>query len=306
MSNTLTIRSHINSVERTSKVTHALEMVAASRIRKTRALMRTSHPYVLNMRRLIAHVAQAHTDYHHPALVDRPVRRACYLVVASDHGLCGSLNVNLFHRVLTEVQRWQQSGVGIEIIAVGLKAEQFFRRVDIELAGSTTHLGDWPKLSQLLGVIKIARDGFLQGRVDRIHLAYNQFVNTLTQRPVIDVLIPLADAAQQIEHTPGDESHPRPETTLIRREASWDYLYEPDAGTVIGELLHRYVEAMVYQAVLENAASEQAARKLAMKAASDHADEAVHSLTLAYHRARQAAITEEIAEIVNGATAISG
>lgn len=306
MTSTREIRSKIRNVENTRQVTRALQMVAASRIRKAQALMDTSRPYALHMRRVVAHIAQANTDYRHPALKDRPVRRVCYMVVSSDRGLCGGLNANLFRDVLQDIHGWQRNGAGIVLVAIGQQAAQFFRRVEMDVVGTVTHLGDHPRMEDLVGVMKIARDAFMRGEVDRICLCYNQFISPMRQRALIDTLIPLAAAARQIEQTQGDDLHPQPGTARIERTTAWDYLYEPEAEPVIRHVLHRYFEAMVYHATLENLASEHAARMIAMKAASDHATRTIGKLTLTYHKVRQAAITREISEIASGAEAVDG
>ncbi|MDE2272086.1 MAG: F0F1 ATP synthase subunit gamma [Xanthomonadaceae bacterium] len=301
------IRGKIKSVANTRKVTSALQMVSASKIRKAQDLMHTSRPYTLHMRNVVAHIAQASPDYQHPALRAREVKRVCYLVVSTDRGLCGGLNANLFRKVLADIHRWQQKGVGVELIAIGQKAASFFRRVKVDMVGTVTHLGDHPRLENLIGVMKIADDAFMAGRIDRIYLCYNQFVNTMTQRATIDALIPLPAVAEEINGAAtGDELHPAAGDARVERATTWDYLYEPDAEPVIRHVLNRYFEAMVYHATLENLASEHAARMVAMKAASDNATKAIDTLTLIYNKARQAAITQEISEIVGGAAAVGG
>ena len=301
------IRTKIKSVANTRKVTSALQMVSASKIRKAQDLMRTSRPYALHMRNVVAHIAQATPDYRHPALREREIKRVCYLIVSTDRGLCGGLNANLFRKVLADIHGWQQKGVGVEVIAIGQKAAQFFRHVKVDMVGTVTHLGDHPRLEKLVGVMKIADDSFMQGKIDRIYLCYNQFVNTMTQRATVDALIPLPAMAEEITADgAGDELHPASGDATVERATSWDYLYEPDAETVIRHLLNRYFEAMVYHATLENLASEHAARMVAMKAASDNATKAINTLTLIYNKARQAAITQEISEIVGGAAAVGG
>jgi F-type H+-transporting ATPase subunit gamma len=300
------IRTKIKSVANTRKVTSALQMVSASKIRKAQELMRTSRPYTKHMRRVVAHIAQASPDYQHPALREREVKHVCYLIVSTDRGLCGGLNANLFRKVLADIHAWQQKGVGVEIIAIGQKAAQFFRHVKVDMVGSVAHLGDHPRLEKLIGVMKIADDGFMQGKIDRIYLCYNQFVNTMTQRASVDVLLPLPAVAEEIKEAEGDELHPDANIANIKRATSWDYLYEPEAEPVIRHVLNRYFEAMVYHATLENLASEHAARMVAMKAASDNATKAINTLTLIYNKARQAAITQEISEIVGGAAAVGG
>lgn len=300
------IRTKIKSVANTRKVTSALQMVSASKIRRAQELMRTSRPYARHMRRVVAHIAQATPDYQHPALKEREIKRVCYLIVSTDRGLCGGLNSNLFRKVLAGIHGWQQKGVGVEVIAIGQKAAQFFRRVKVDMVGTVTHLGDHPRLEKLVGVMKIADDAFMQGKIDRIYLCYNQFVNTMTQRATVDALIPLPAVAEEIEGATGDELHPASEDARVERATSWDYLYELEAEPVIRHVLNRYFEAMVYHATLENLASEHAARMVAMKAASDNATKAIGTLTLVYNKARQAAITQEISEIVGGAAAVGG
>lgn len=300
------IRTKIKSVANTRKVTGALQMVSASKIRRAQDLMRTSRPYARHMRRVVAHIAQATPDYQHPALKEREVKRVCYMVVSTDRGLCGGLNANLFRKVLADIHGWQQKGVGVEIIAIGQKAAQFFRRVKVDLVGTVTHLGDHPRMEKLVGVMKIADDDFMQGKIDRVYLCCNQFVNTMTQRATVEVLLPLPAVAAELVAADDDELHPSPEIAKIERATSWDYLYEPEAEPVIRHVLNRYFEAMVYHATLENLASEHAARMVAMKAASDNATKAIGTLTLIYNKARQAAITQEISEIVGGAAAVGG
>jgi F-type H+-transporting ATPase subunit gamma len=281
-------------------------MVSQSKIRRARDLMRTSRPYALHMRNVVAHIAQASPDYQHPALREREIKRVCYLVVSTDRGLCGGLNVNLFRKVLADIRGWQQKGVGVEVVAIGQKAAQFFRRIKVDLVGTVTHLGDHPRLEKLIGVMKIADDGFMQGKIDRIYLCYNQFISNMAQRPTVDALIPLPAVAEEINGAAGDELHPASGDARVERATSWDYLYEPEAEPVIRHVLNRYFEAMVYHATLENLASEHAARMVAMKAASDNATKAIGTLTLIYNKARQASITQEISEIVGGAAAVGG
>lgn len=298
------IRSKIKSVANTRKVTRALEMVSASKIRRAQELMRASRPYAKQMRKVIAHIAQATTDYRHPALREREVKRVGYMIVSTDRGLCGGLNANLFRKLLAEIREWEAKGVEVDVIAIGQKAAQFFRRVKVNMVGSVTHLSDRPKIEKLVGVIKLMDDAYMQGRIDLLCLCFNDFVNTMTQRPRVEVLVPLPTAARQIAETPTDAETPSAKSAVVEREHDWDYIYEPDAETVIRPLLGRYVESLVYHAVLENLASEHAARMVAMKAASDNATKAIDTLTLIYNKARQAAITQEISEIVGGAAAV--
>jgi len=262
-------------------------MVSASKIRKAQDLMKASRPYARLMRQVIGHIAKANTEYKHPFLVARSeIKRVGYIVVSTDRGLCGGLNSNLFRRLLAEIREWNDKGVEVDVVAIGSKANAFFKRLKVNLVGSATHLGEKPQIAQLIGVIKVMLDAYTDGRVDQLKLAYNDFVNTMTQRATIDALLPL----------PPDES--------LATAHDWDYLYEPDAETVLEHVLTRYVESLVYQATLENLASEHAARMVAMKAASDNATKAIDTLTLIYNKARQAAITQEISEIVGGAAAV--
>lgn len=281
------IRTKIKSVANTRKVTRALEMVSASKIRKAQELMRASRPYARLMRQAIGHIARADTEYEHPFLKARnDVRRVGYLVVSTDRGLCGGLNSNLFRTLLSDIGAWQAKGVEVDVICIGQKATQFFRRLDVNMVASVTHLGEKPQIAQLIGVIKVMLDAYTEGRIDRLMLSYNDFINTMSQKPVVDALLPL------------------PPTEEAPSAYNWDYIYEPDPATVLDHVLTRYIESLVYQAVLENLASEHAARMVAMKSASDNATKAIDSLTLVYNKARQAAITQEISEIVGGAAAV--
>ena len=281
------IKTKIKSVQNTRKVTRALEMVSASKIRKAQDRMKASRPYARAMKQVIGHLAQANSEYRHPFLVERnEVKRVGYIIISSDRGLAGGLNNNLFRKVLGDVRQWQDKGAGIDVVTIGQKASTFFRRLKVDMLASVTHLGDVPRLDQLIGVIKVMLDAYASGKVDRVYLVYNDFVNTMTQRAAFDQLLPLA-AANHLEN-----------------KHDWDYLYEPDAQTVLEHVLTRYIESLVYQAVLENVASEHAARMVAMKAASDNATKLIDTLNLVYNKARQAAITQEISEIVGGAAAV--
>ena len=281
------IRTKIKSVANTRKVTRALEMVSASKIRKAQDLMRASRPYARAMRQVIGHIAHATAEYKHPFMVTREnVKRVGYVVISTDRGLCGGLNANLFRRLLADIRDWQGKGVEVDVVTIGSKASAFFKRLKVNMVGSVTHLGERPQIAQLIGVIKVMLDAYSAGRIDRLNLAYNDFVNTMTQKPTVDQLLPLPPSQQVVT------AH------------NWDYLYEPDPETVMEHVLTRYVESLVYQAALENLASEHAARMVAMKSASDNATKAIDSLTLVYNKARQAAITQEISEIVGGAAAV--
>lgn len=281
------IKTKIKSVQNTRKVTRALEMVSASKIRKAQDRMKASRPYARAMRQVIGHLAQANSEYQHPYLVERAeTRRVGYIIVSSDRGLAGGLNNNLFRKVLGEIRTWQDQGVGVDVVTIGQKASVFFRRIKVDMLASVTHIGDQPRLEQLVGVIKVMLDAYSAGKLDRVFLSYNDFVNTMTQRAAFDQLLPL------------------PEDDAPVSSHDWDYLYEPDAETVLGDVLTRYIESLVYQSVLENVASEHAARMVAMKAASDNATKLIGTLNLVYNKARQAAITQEISEIVGGAAAV--
>ena len=281
------IKTKIKSVQNTRKVTRALEMVSASKIRKAQERMKTSRPYARAMKQVIGHLAQAHTDYQHPFMVERPeIKRVGYIIISSDRGLAGGLNNNLFRKTLGEARQWQDKGAEIDVVTIGQKASVFFRRIKVNMVGSVSHLGDSPKLDQLIGVIKVMLDAYTEGKLDRVYVVYNDFVNTMTQRAAFDQLLPLPAAEAQVSRH------------------DWDYLYEPDAQTVLDHVITRYIESLVYQAVLENVASEHAARMVAMKAASDNANKLIGDLQLVYNKARQAAITQEISEIVGGAAAV--
>lgn len=281
------IKSKIKSVQNTRKVTRALEMVSASKIRKAQDRMKASRPYARLMKQVIGHIARANTDYVHPYMAARnTVKRVGYIVVSTDRGLCGGLNSNLFRKLLGEIREHQQQGVEVDVVAIGQKANAFFRRLKVNMVASVTHLGEKPQVEQLIGIIKVMLDAYEAGTVDRVKLAYNDFINTMTQRPTVDQLLPLPPAEEMAQNH------------------DWDYIYEPDAPSVLNDVLTRYVESLVYQAVLENLASEHAARMVAMKSASDNASKLIDTLNLIYNKARQAAITQEISEIVGGAAAV--
>ena len=281
------IKTKIKSVQNTRKVTRALEMVSASKIRKAQDRMKASRPYARAMKQLIGHLAQANSEFQHPYLIERPApKRVGYIIVSSDRGLAGGLNNNLFRKLLVEMRQWQEKGVEVDVVTIGQKATVFFRRIKVDMLASVTHIGDTPEVEQLIGIIKVMLDGYSDGRLDRVFLAYNHFVNTMTQKGSFDQLLPL----------------PAAETKVVKHD--WDYIYEPDAESVLEHVLTRYVESLVYQAVMENVASEHAARMVAMKAASDNATKLIDTLNLVYNKARQAAITQEISEIVGGAAAV--
>ena len=281
------IKTKIKSVQNTRKVTRALEMVSASKIRKAQDRMKASRPYARLMKQVIGHIAKANSEYVHPFLVERnEVKRVGYLIVSTDRGLCGGLNSQLFRRILADMREWQGKGVEIDVVCIGQKATAFFRRLKVNMTGSVTHLGEKPQIEQLIGVIKVMLDAYAGGNLDRVFLCYNDFINTMSQKSTQDQLLPL----------PASES--------LETRHDWDYIYEPGAEVVLDDVLKRYVESLVYQAVLENLASEHAARMVAMKSASDNATKLIGTLNLIYNKARQAAITQEISEIVGGAAAV--
>ena len=283
------IRTKIKSVQNTRKITKAMEMVAASKMRKAQERMRAARPYSEKIRRLAANLSQASvTEYRHPFLVKTASnKRVGLIIVTTDKGLCGGLNTNILRQALTSIRQWEQDGASeIRVTCIGNKGLGFMQRLGAKVVSHATHLGDTPHLEKLIGPIKVMVDAFQNGELDAIHLAYTQFVNTMRQEPVMEQLLPLS----------GEQ--------LRTSEHGWDYIYEPDASAVIDELLVRYVEALVYQSVAENMASEQSARMVAMKAASDNAGNVINELQLVYNKTRQAAITKEISEIVGGAAAV--
>ncbi len=285
------IRGKIKSVENTKKITKAMEMVAASKMRKAQERMRAARPYAEKIRNVAAHMALANPEYKHPFMVARDIKRAGLIVVTTDKGLCGGLNTNVLRAVTTQLRDLQNKGVETQTTAIGTKGMQFLGRVGAKVVSNVVHLGDTPHLEKLIGAIKVQLDAFNAGQIDAVYLAYTRFINTMKQEPVVEQLLPLtADKLAQ--------------TDAEKQAYSWDYIYEPDAQTVVDELLIRYVEALVYQAVAENMASEQSARMVAMKAASDNAKNVIGELQLVYNKTRQAAITKELSEIVSGAAAV--
>lgn len=281
------IRTKIASVKNTQKITKAMELVAASKMRKAQLRMASARPYAEKMRRVVGHVAASHSEYKHPYLAARDeIKRVGFIVVSSDRGLCGSLNVNLLKHTVQEMKGWHQQNVGIDLCLIGQKAESFFRRLGGNVLGSKTHLGDHPHISDLIGIVKVMLDAFDDKRLDGLYLCYNRFINSMTQQPTTLQLLPL----QQIESE--------------EKVGYWDYIYEPDAKDLLNVLLVRYIETQVYQAVVENIACEQAARMVAMKNATENAGELISELQLMYNKARQASITREIAEITAGAEAL--
>ena len=280
------IRAKIGSVTNTKKITKAMEMVAASKMRKAQARMEATKPYVEKVKRVITHVAGAHPEYKHPYTQTRAsVKRVGLMVISSDRGLCGGLNSNLFRAILPKLKAWQEQGVEVELALVGNKAQTFFRSYGGNVVATVSDLGDTPHIEDLVGTIKVVLDKFDEGEIDEVYLASNAFVNTMTQQPTVQQLVPL----QAEEKT--DDSR-------------WDYLYEPDATTALDLLMRRYIEATVFGSVVENASCEQSARMIAMKNATDNAGDMINELKLSYNKARQAAITAEISEIVAGSAAV--
>jgi F-type H+-transporting ATPase subunit gamma len=284
MPGTKEIRVKIKSVQSTRKITKAMEMVSASKMRKAQERMRQARPYGEKIRNVAAHISHANPEYKHPALIERDtVKRLGLIVVTTDKGLCGALNTNLLRMVLNQYKDWQTEGEEIEVCALGNRGLGFMQRLGAKIVSHAIQLGDRAQLEKLIGPVKVVMDAFVQGHTDRVMLAYNRFVNTMKQEPVIEQLLPLSG-----------ERLGSPETV-------WDYIYEPDARAVLDQVLRRYVEAIILQALAENMASEQSARMVAMKAASDNAETLIDELTLIYNKNRQAGITKELSEIVGGA-----
>ncbi len=281
------IRSKIKSVQNTQKITRAMEMVAASKMRKAQDRMSATRPYAENIRRVIGHLAYAHPEYSHTYMKEREVKRVGIILVSTDRGLCGGLNTNMFKSALGVMKEWKGKGVEVDLCSIGSKGLGFFRRLGGNIVSEISQMGDAPKLEELIGTVKVMLDAFDSGQIDKLYIVYNEFVNTMTQNPTVEQLLP-------IEAKELDES----------LQHHWDYIYEPEAKEVLDQLLMRYVESLVYQGVVENIACEQAARMVAMKAASDNAGNLIGELQLAYNKARQAAITQELSEIVAGAAAV--
>ncbi|MBU6190011.1 MAG: F0F1 ATP synthase subunit gamma [Betaproteobacteria bacterium] len=283
------IRTKIKSVQNTRKITKAMEMVAASKMRKAQERMRHARPYGDKVRNIAAHLAQANPEYRHPYLVPHgPLKNVGLIVVTTDKGLCGGLNTNVLRLVTNRLRELERTNVGVRATAIGNKGFGFLSRIGAKVVSHVVQLGDTPHLERLIGPVKLQLDAYERGEIDAVYLAYTRFINTMKQEPVIEQLLPLDPSRLQEDS----------------RDYSWDYLYEPDAQAVLDELLVRYVEAVVYQAVAENMASEQSARMVAMKAASDNAKKVIGDLQLSYNKARQAAITKELSEIVGGAAAV--
>ncbi|MEC7308590.1 F0F1 ATP synthase subunit gamma [Vibrio crassostreae] len=289
MANTKEIRTKIGSVSNTQKITSAMEMVAASKMRKVQDNMTLTRPYAENMRKVISHVASGSLEYQHPYLQQREPKRVAYIIISSDRGLCGGLNSNLFKKVLEEMEQWQAKGVEVETTLIGSKAISFFQRSGNVIA-QTSGLGDAPKLEDILGTVNAMLGHYDEGKIDSLYLVYNQFVNTMVQAPTTLQLLP---------HPSDSEAGREP-----KKARRWDYIYEQAPKDILSELLHRYIESQVYQGIVESIACEQAARMVAMKAATDNAGQLIDDLQLVYNKARQAAITQELSEIVSGAQAV--
>jgi len=281
------IRVKIASFKSTQKITKAMEMVAASKMRKAQDRMRATRPYAQKIRRVIGHLRLANPDFKHPFLVEREAKSVGFIVITTDRGLCGGLNVNLFKAALAAMREWQQKGASISLCLIGSKGVQFFRRLEnMKTLATVTHLGDRPHVADLIGTVKVMLDQYREGSLDRLFLVNNEFVNTMSQKPVVHQVLPVVTE---------DESE---------LQKMWDYIYEPSAEEMLDGVLMRYVESQVYQGAVENVACEMAARMVAMKSATDNAGKLIDELQLIYNKARQAAITKEISEIVGGAAAV--
>jgi F-type H+-transporting ATPase subunit gamma len=284
------IRTKIKSVENTCKITKAMEMVAASKMRKAQERMKAARPYAEKIARVATHLAYAHTEYKHPFVIARDtVKRVGLIVITSDKGLCGGLNTNALRVVVSQMKQWEAAGVGIDVAALGNKGLGFMQRLGANVASQLTGMGDAPHMDKLIGPVKVMLDAYLEGRIDALYIVYNRFVNTMKQEPTLTQLLPLVKMEDAEEAT---------------LKTHWDYIYEPDAKPVVDEMLMRYIESLVYQGVAENIACEQSARMVAMKAASDNAKDVIGELKLIYNKTRQAAITKELSEIVAGAAAV--
>jgi F-type H+-transporting ATPase subunit gamma len=281
------VRVKIQSIKNTQKITRAMEMVAASKMRKAQERMQHAKPYAKKMLSVIGHLANANSEYKHPYLLPREIKRVGYIVITSDRGLCGGLNSNLLKTVINDMKSWKEKSVDVSLCLIGNKASAFFKRVGGKVLGHASHLGDAPSVAALIGIVKIMLDAYLENNIDALYLCSNVFVNTMSQTPMIQQLLPVvASEEQQLQH-------------------HWDYIYEPDDARILLErLLTRYIESQVYRGVIENMASEQAARMVAMKSATDNAGEIISDLQLIYNKARQAAITQELTEIVAGAAVV--
>ena len=286
MSGAKEIRTKIASIRNTQKITKAMQMVAASKMRRAQERMQATRPYAEKIRNVISHLGRAHPEYHHPFLAEREVRRVGVIIVSTDRGLCGGLNINLFKQVITAMKHWHEDGIEIELTLIGNKSSAFFKRLGGNVVATTAGLGDAPSIIELIGTVKVMLDAYVEARIDRLYVAYNKFINTMSQESVLEQLIPVQGSEDK------------------ELESHWDYIYEPDSKPVMDALMIRYIESLVYQGVVDNLACEQAARMVAMKSATDNAGNLIDELQLVYNKARQAAITQEISEIVGGAAAV--
>ncbi len=286
MPGTKEIRSKIASVKSTQKITKAMQMVATSKMRRAQERMRLARPYAVKIRNVIGHLTQANPDYRHPFLAERAPQAVGLIVISTDRGLAGALNANIFKQTLQLIREWQGKGATVSLCLLGTKGLNFFRRLSVPILAQVTGLGDRPHVKDLIGAVKVMLDAYREGRLDRLYLVNAQFVNTMTQKPAVEQLLPV-----QALDTEGLQEH-------------WDYIYEPEAAAILDGLLMRYIESQVYRGAVENVASEMAARMVAMKAASDNAGKLIQELQLIYNKARQAAITKELSEIVGGAAAV--
>ena len=284
------IRNKIRSVKNMQKITSAMEKVAASKIRKAQDQMEASRPYALRIRRVISHLSHASAEASHPFLIEREVKRVGLIIISTDRGLCGGLNVNLFKKVIGEMADWQDKDVKVDLALVGAKAVQFFRRLGGNVVGTASHLGDKPTINDLIGSIKIMLDAYTEGKIDRLYLLHNEYVSAMSQKPAVVTLLPVSE----VEESDDD------------LQERWGYIYEPEAAELLEDFLMRFIESQVYRGAVENFACEMAAKMVAMKSATDNAGEIIEKLQLQYNKARQAAITQEISEIVGGAAAVSG
>ena len=280
------IRTQIASIKNTQKITKAMQMVAASKMRSAQERMLATRPYAAKIQNVVSHLSHAHPEYHHPYLVEREVKRVGLIIISTDRGLCGGLNINLFKSVITAMKEWDASGLEIDLTLIGSKSNAFFKRLGGNITATATQLGDAPSIVELIGTVKVMLDNYEAGSIDRLYIAHNVFENTMSQQPAMKQLIPVTGETDE------------------QLETHWDYIYEPDSRPVMDALMIRYIESLVYQGVVENVACEQAARMVAMKSATDNADDLIGELQLIYNKARQAAITQEISEIVSGAAAV--
>lgn len=307
MSTAREIRTKIGSIKSTQKITRAMELVAASKMRKAQERMAMSRPYAKKIRRVISHVASSHAEYQHPYMKHRDdIKRVGFIVITTDRGLCGGLNVNLFRKTVLEMKGWHEKNVEIDLCIIGRKGEVYFGQQGARILGSVNHLGDKPALQDIIGVVKILLKQYDEGKLERIYVCANEFINSMTQKPFVRQLLPLQKESQLMtENENFSVTEDGKNLTAEQESTHWDYLYEPDsAKTLLTMLLIRYIESQVYQAVIENIACEQAARMVAMKNATQNAKEIINELQLAFNKARQAGITREIAEIVAGAAAL--